>query len=52
MSTGRQYCFGLLGLISAVLMLGWSLSYKATPNDPTPMTKHTQLNETNCASPQ
>ena len=30
----RQYCFGLLGLISAVLMLGWRLSYKATPNDP------------------
>ena len=32
--TYRQYCFGLLGLISAVLMLGWRLSYKATPNDP------------------
>jgi len=31
----RQFCFGLLGLISAVLMLGWRLSYKATPNDPT-----------------
>ena len=29
----RQYCFGLLGLISAVLMLAWRLSYKATPND-------------------
>ena len=31
----RQYCCGLLGLISAVLMLGWKLSYEATPNDPT-----------------
>ena len=31
----RQYCFGLLGFISAVLMLGWKLSYEATPNDPT-----------------
>ena len=31
----RQYSFGLLGLISAVLMLGWKLSYEATPNDPT-----------------
>ena len=34
----RQYCFGLLGLISAVLMLGWKLSYEATPNDPTNVT--------------
>ena len=31
----RQHCFGRLGLISAVLMLGWRLSYNATPNDPT-----------------
>ena len=31
----RQYCFGLLGLISAVLMLGWRYSYVATSNDPT-----------------
>ena len=31
----RQYCFGLLGLISAVLMVRWRLSYEATANDPT-----------------
>ena len=31
----KQYCFGLLGLISAAIMLGWRLSYIATPNDPT-----------------
>ena len=31
----RQYCFGFLGLISAVLLLGWRYSYVATPNDPT-----------------
>ena len=30
-----QKCFGLLGLISAVLMLGWRYSYVATSNDPT-----------------
>ena len=31
----RQYCFGLLGLISAVLMLGWRQTHMVTPNDPT-----------------
>ena len=30
----REYCFGLLGLISAMLMLGWRLS-KVAQNDPT-----------------
>ena len=29
----RQYCFGLLGLISAVLMLGWRKDYIATSSD-------------------
>ena len=28
----RQKCFGLLGLISAVVMLGWRYSYVATSN--------------------
>ena len=31
----RQYWFGLLGLISAAMIVGWRLSYIATPNDPT-----------------
>ena len=31
----RQYSFGLLGLISAMLILRWWLSFKATPNDST-----------------
>ena len=31
----RQYCFGLLGLISAAMIVAWRLSYIATPNDPT-----------------
>ena len=31
----RQYCFGLLGLISAVLMLGWRYSFKSHPKCPT-----------------
>ena len=31
----RQYCFGLLGLISAVLMLGWKRINMVSPNDPT-----------------
>ena len=31
----KQYCFGLLNLISAVLMLGWRYNYVATSNDPT-----------------
>jgi len=30
----RQYCFGVLGLISVLLMLGWR-SHMVTPNDPT-----------------
>ena len=29
----RQYCFGLLGLISAVLMLRWRKDYIATSSD-------------------
>ena len=31
----RQYFFGLLSLISAMLMLGWRRTYMVTPNDPT-----------------
>ena len=30
----RKYCCGLLGLISAAMIVGWRLSYIATPNDP------------------
>ena len=33
-SNCRQNCLGPLGLISAVLMLGWRYSYVATSNDP------------------
>ena len=31
----RQNCFGFMGLISAMLMLGWGRSHRVTPNDPT-----------------
>ena len=34
-SNCSEYCFGLLVLSNAVLMLGGRLSYKATTNDPT-----------------
>lgn len=34
-SNCRQYCFSILGLISAVLMLTWGRSHIVTSNDPT-----------------